>query len=83
MAPNLQTHYDELLRVIAEVGKDVKPAYTNSKVSADRLKRSKWQCVLWLSVHISLFSLDIALARTTLRDCLLDIERLNQIHSQK
>ena len=41
---NLQTHYDELLRVIAEIGKDVKPAYTNSKVSADRLKRSKAMC---------------------------------------
>ena len=40
VAHNLQTHYDELLRVIAEVGKDVKPAYTNSKMSADRLKRS-------------------------------------------
>lgn len=26
---------------------------------------------------------DIALARTTLRDCLLDIERLNQLHPQK
>lgn len=38
---DLQTHYEELLRVIAEVGKDVKPAYTNSKISADRLKRSE------------------------------------------
>ncbi|CAI8003735.1 Cyclin-dependent kinase 2-associated protein 2 [Geodia barretti] len=57
---NLQTHNDELLRTIAEVGKDVKPSYTNSKMSADRLKRN------------------IALARTALRDCLLDIERLNQ-----
>ena len=38
---NLQTHYEELLRVIGEVGKDVKPAYTNSKISADRLKRSR------------------------------------------
>lgn len=41
VTPSLQTHYDELVRVIAEVGKDVKPAYTNSKTSADRLKRSK------------------------------------------
>lgn len=41
VAHNLQTHYEELLRVIAEVGKDVKPAYTNSKISSDRLKRSK------------------------------------------
>ena len=38
---NLQSHYEELLRVIGEVGKDVKPAYTNNKVSADRLKRSE------------------------------------------
>ena len=38
---NLQTHYEELLKAIAEVGKDVKPAYTNSKISADRLKRSE------------------------------------------
>ena len=42
---NLQTHYDELLRVIGEVGKDIKPAYTNSKVSADRLKRSELRTV--------------------------------------
>lgn len=65
VAHNLQTHYEELLRVIAEVGKDVKPAYTNSKISSDRLKRN------------------IALARSTLRDCLLDIERLNHTHSLK
>lgn len=45
---NLQTHYEELLRVIAEVGKDIKPAYTNNKVSADRLKRSEKACLVRL-----------------------------------
>lgn len=52
---DLQSHYEELLRVIAEVGKDVKPAYTNSKISADRLKRSE-SCpgneLLYLYLHL-------------------------------
>ena len=71
MTHNLQTHYDELLRVIAEVGKDVKPG-----------GGGRWCQSLSLSLSLSL-SADIALARTTLRDCLLDIERLNHTHSQK
>lgn len=40
--PNLERHYNELLKVIAEIGRDVKPAYTNNKVSTDRLRKSKW-----------------------------------------
>ena len=32
--------------MITEIGKDVKPAYTNSKIHADRLKRSK----IWLVI---------------------------------
>ena len=49
----LQTHYEELLRLVAEVGKDVKPAYTNSKISADRLKRSKPQWKECVSIALS------------------------------
>ena len=37
----LESHYSELTRMIAEVGKDVKPAYTNSKASTDRLRKSE------------------------------------------
>ncbi len=37
----LETHYNELLRMIEEIGRGVKPSYTNSKSSTDRLKKSK------------------------------------------
>ncbi|XP_064391720.1 cyclin-dependent kinase 2-associated protein 1-like [Halichondria panicea] len=36
----LETHYNELLRMIEEIGRDVKPSYTNSKSSTDRLKKN-------------------------------------------
>ena len=38
--PNLERHYNDLLKVISEIGRDVKPAYTNNKVSTDRLRKS-------------------------------------------
>lgn len=37
----LDARYNELVKMIAEIGKDVKPSYTNSKVHADRLKKSE------------------------------------------
>ena len=36
----LEQRYDELMRLVAEIGKDIKPAYTNSKVQSDRLRKS-------------------------------------------
>ena len=36
----LESRYNDLLKVIGDIGRDVKPAYTNSKVSADRLKKN-------------------------------------------
>lgn len=36
----LETHYNELVRMIAEIGKDIKPAYTNSRVSTERLRKN-------------------------------------------
>lgn len=33
--------YNNLLANIAEVGRDVKPAYTNNKSSSERLRKSK------------------------------------------
>lgn len=36
----LETHYNELLKTIEEIGRDVKPSYTNNKVSTDRLKKN-------------------------------------------
>ncbi len=38
---NLEAHYDDMLKIISEIGRDVKPAYTNSKVSTDRLRKSE------------------------------------------
>jgi hypothetical protein len=37
----LEQRYGEFLKVVSEIGKDVKPTYTNSKFHSDRLKRSK------------------------------------------
>lgn len=37
----LEAHYNELLHVIGDIGRDVKPAYTSSKVSIDKLRKSK------------------------------------------
>ena len=34
-------HYNELLRVISDIGRDVKPAYTSNKSSIDKLRKSK------------------------------------------
>jgi len=35
-----QKHYEDLLVIISEIGKDVKPAYTSSKIAVDKLKKS-------------------------------------------
>lgn len=43
---NLEKHYNELLKLIGEIGRDIKPAYTNSKLSADRLRKSKFEQLL-------------------------------------
>ena len=49
--PNLERHYNDLLKVISEIGRDVKPAYTNNKVSTDRLRKSTaWIVTLILLV---------------------------------
>lgn len=40
-APQLpQSKYSQLLAVIEELGKDIRPTYTGNKMSAERLKRS-------------------------------------------
>ncbi len=44
--PPLQVHYNELLRVIGDIGRDVKPAYTSSKSSIDKLRKSELDVTL-------------------------------------
>lgn len=39
--------YNNLLANIAEVGRDIKPAYTNNKSSSERLRKSKEEIVKW------------------------------------
>lgn len=52
--------YNNLLANIAEVGRDVKPAYTNNKSSSERLRKSKavnftfvcvYTVVIWCYLH--------------------------------
>ena len=52
MEPNLERHYNDLLKVISEIGRDVKPAYTNSKVSTDRLRKSM-PSIIEFNVHFT------------------------------
>lgn len=54
--PNLEKHYNDLLKAISEIGRDVKPAYTNNKVSTDRLRKSMY----------SVYTLDV---RTYTSEC--------------
>lgn len=35
-----QNKYNQLLAIIEELGKDIRPTYTGNKMSAERLKRS-------------------------------------------
>ena len=51
--PALEQRYNELLKIIGEIGKDVKPAYTNSKSHADRLKKSKLVIMIHLILNTS------------------------------
>ena len=39
--PALEMRYNEFVKMVNEIGKDVKPAYTNSRSHVDRLKRSE------------------------------------------
>ena len=39
--PVSPTRYNELLRVIEELGKDVKPTYAGSKNAAERLRKGE------------------------------------------
>lgn len=39
-AQHPQSKYSQLLAVIEELGKDIRPTYTGNKMSAERLKRS-------------------------------------------
>ena len=52
--PALEARYTELLKIIGDVGKDVKPAYTNSKTHSDRLRKSELECLKSLLTPLSL-----------------------------
>lgn len=78
----LEVHYNELLKMIEEIGRDVKPSYTSNKVSTDRLKKS--MLALINVIHVvccsmcmwSTFTADIMMARGVLRDCMADLDKL-------
>ena len=75
----LETHYNELLKTIEEIGRDVKPSYTSNKVSTDRLKKSKPLAVIIHALPLIAsvcVCADIMMARGVLRDCMGDLERL-------
>ncbi|XP_019853994.1 PREDICTED: uncharacterized protein LOC109583191 [Amphimedon queenslandica] len=38
--PALELRYNEFVKMVNDIGKDVKPAYTNSRSHVDRLKRN-------------------------------------------
>lgn len=51
--PNLERHYNDLLKAISDIGRDVKPAYTNNKVSTDRLRKSMF---IPYRIRVSIYS---------------------------
>ena len=74
----LQAHYNELLRVIGDIGRDVKPAYTSNKVSTDKLRKSEGFALKMSSLVTGepFKSTDIMIGRNILRDCQADLENL-------
>lgn len=92
--PLLEQRYNDLLKMIAEVGRDVKPSYTNSKVHADRLKKSSSLSSLSVTLSLSdtlsdhnspppLPFIDITSTRAVLRECLLELDRLSRVQLQE
>ena len=58
--PALEARYNELLKLIAEVGKDIKPSYTNGKGHSDRLRKSEQFPVrLWPTCDMLTDSTDV------------------------
>lgn len=81
--PLPSSRYNELLRVIEELGKDVKPTYAGSKNAGERLRKGTGtkdvsiSCVLNIKFKFFLCRTfkGILHARALVRDCLLETER--------
>ena len=69
--------YNNLLANIAEVGRDVKPAYTNNKSSSERLRKSKM--AIMNDNIINVVHTDIVITRNTIRDLMVELEKYSRI----
>ena len=71
--------YNNLLANIAEVGRDVKPAYTNNKSSSERLRKSKEYFNRRNKGKLMFFNTDIVITRNTIRDLMVELEKYSRI----
>jgi hypothetical protein len=73
--PHQASKYTQLLAVIEEIGKDIRPTYAGSKSSAERLKRGIARCIAQKS-HLQGSSFPgIVHARILVREALMEAER--------
>ena len=71
--------YNSLLANIAEVGRDVKPAYTNNKSSSERLRKSKMAIMNDNVDNVIHIYTDIVITRNTIRDLMVELEKYSRI----
>jgi len=71
--------YNALLANIAEVGRDVKPAYTNNKSSSERLRKSMCIQYKYDFIMSGFYFIDIVLTRNTIRDLMVELEKYSRI----
>ena len=71
--------YNSLLANIAEVGRDVKPAYTNNKSSSERLRKSKMAIMNDNIDNVIHIYTDIVITRNTIRDLMVELEKYSRI----
>ena len=77
---NLQTanKYQQLLAIIEELGKDIRPSYAQNRVSHDRLKRYIIQVVVNVFVLVCRSHFLTQQARAMIRECSLEATRAQQ-----
>ena len=73
--PASQTKYQQLLSVIEEMSKDIRPCYAGSKSSAERLKRGIVYARILVRDYISCCQEYLLSFAIQVRECLVEAER--------
>ncbi|VDM78333.1 unnamed protein product [Strongylus vulgaris] len=71
--------YQQLLAVIEELGKDIRPTYTGNKICAERLKRSIAHSRILVRLIVLTFDAQLLLSDIgNFRECLIEAEKDRQ-----